>query len=173
MGTKRKTSRKRQTIRPTIFLWIVVFGLWLAWSGHYSFEHPLLMGIGVASATVVTLLCRRMGLVDSEITPLHLTGRTLQYIPWLAWQVVKSCWEVLRIGLSKQGARPRVATMLAGQKTSLGLVTYANSITLTPGTLSIETDAGERTIKVHALSDSTLAALQTNEMDRRVREVEG
>lgn len=129
--------------------------------------------MGAVSASGVTFLCRRMGLVDSEITPLHLTLRTLCYVPWLTWQVIISCLEVLRLGLTPSSwEQPRVTTLLAGQKTSLGLVSYANSITLTPGTLSIDTDATERTIRVHAFSESSLESLQTGEMDRWVRWVE-
>ena len=169
-GSPRNTKK---TALPTVFLWITVFGLWLAWSGPLSFEHPFLLAMGVVSASGVTFLCRRMGLVDSEITPLHLTLRTLCYVPWLTWQVIISCWEVLRLGLAPSSReQPRVTTLLAGQKTSLGLVSYANSITLTPGTLSIDTDATERTIRVHAFSESSLESLQTGEMDRWVRWVE-
>ena len=115
-----------------------------------------------------------MGIVDFETTPLHLTGRTLRYIPWLTLEVLLSCWEVLRIGLLPgKKVSPRVATILASQKTSLGLVSYANSISLTPGTLSIDIDGAERSIRVHAFSDATLESLQTGEMDRRMRWVEG
>ena len=173
-GDKKTRSSARNTKKsalPTVFLWITVFGLWLTWSGHLSFEHPFLLGMGVVCASGVTFLCRRMGIVDSEITPLNLTLRTLCYVPWLAWQVVVSCLEVLRIGLLGR-EQPRVTTVLASQKTSLGLVSYANSITLTPGTLSIDTDAAEGTIKVHAFSDSSLESLQSGEMDRWVRWVE-
>ncbi len=54
----------------------------------------------------------------------------------------------------------------ASQKTVLGQVIYANSITLTPGTVSLSVDNNE--IEVHALSKEFAEGLQSGEMDRRV-----
>ena len=66
---------------------------------------------------------------------------------------------------------PTVVTVKATQKTALGLVIHANSITLTPGTLSIDVEPGE--IEVHALSEESIADLHSGEMDRRVSKLEG
>ena len=66
---------------------------------------------------------------------------------------------------------PTIATVQASQKTALGLVLHANSITLTPGTLSIDVDDGA--IEVHALAAESLGPLHEGEMDRRVAKLEG
>lgn len=175
---KRKSSSgaraKAKARRAAVFLWISVFALWLAWSGHFSFSHPFLFFMGLTSATLVTWLCWRMGLVDGEMTPLHLALPTLRYLPWLAWQVLVSCRDVLVGGagdLSKLD--PEVLTVKADQKTSVGFASYANSITLTPGTLSVNLKSAEREILVHAFSKVTADSLRTGEMNRRVTEIEG
>ena len=66
---------------------------------------------------------------------------------------------------------PTIVTVQASQETALGLVIHANSITLTPGTLSIDVEPG--LIEVHALSAESIADLESGEMDRRVSRLEG
>jgi multicomponent Na+:H+ antiporter subunit E len=66
---------------------------------------------------------------------------------------------------------PKLFTTPASQKTDLGQAIYANSITLTPGTVSVDLDPGE--ITVHAISREGADDVSGGEMDRRVTEVEG
>lgn len=174
MSSSKSARRKAENARATVFLFLTVFALWLTWSGHFSFKPPYTLFIfGLLSAGLVTWLCRRMGLVDGEMLPLHLTFRTLRYIPWLTWQVIVSCRDVLVGGFrSKDTLDPQVMTVQADQKTSVGFVSYANSITLTPGTLSIELNPGERSIKVHAFNAKTAGDLAGGEMNRRIVEIE-
>ena len=66
---------------------------------------------------------------------------------------------------------PRVIKVRASQRTAVGRVLYANSITLTPGTVSINVQGDE--ITVHALTQKAAGDLQTGEMDRRAKRAEG
>ncbi|MEO1084024.1 MAG: Na+/H+ antiporter subunit E [Acidobacteriota bacterium] len=160
--------------RAVVLVFLSVLGLWFLWSGHLSFSHPLLLVFGVLSALLVTGLCWRMGLLDEETMPLQLLPRGLAYAPWLLWQILLSCIDVLRRGLSPRlDIDPTVLTVEGSQETDLGLVVYAHSITLTPGTVSIDSDAGAHTIKVHTISKAGAEALVEGEMDRRVHRVEG
>ena len=165
-------SLREDTPRAAIYLFLVVSGLWLAWSGHFSFSHPLLGVFGLVSAVFVVWLCWRMDLVDEEAVPLHLTPGTLRYVPWLAWQVVLSALDVLRRCITLD-VDPAVVTIEGSQRTDVGFVSYANSITLTPGTTSIDSDAVAHLITVHAISKDGAEALLQGEMDRRVAAVEG
>lgn len=160
--------------RAAAFVFFSVVGLWLLWSGHLSFSHPLLLLFGVFSAALVTWLCWRMGLIDEETMPWQFLLRLLAYLPWLLWQIVLSSIDVLRRGLTPGfDVEPTVITVEGSQESDLGLVIYANSITLTPGTVSIDSDAFAHKIKVHALSEAGAEALRGGEMDRRVKRVEG
>ena len=58
-----------------------------------------------------------------------------------------------------------------GQRTVVGLVTHANSITLTPGTISIEVRPEE--FVVHGLTRDSAHGCIDSEMDRQVRRFEG
>jgi multicomponent Na+:H+ antiporter subunit E len=98
--------------------------------------------------------------------------RVLLYWPWLAKEIVKSAWGVSRIIVDPRlPISPRLVRAKTSQKTAVGVVTYANSITLTPGTISIDVRAGE--ILVHALTRASADGLLEGEMDRRVTRVEG
>jgi multicomponent Na+:H+ antiporter subunit E len=165
-------SLREDSPRAAIHLCVVLSGFWLGWSGHLTFSHPLLAVFGLVSVLLVLWLCWRMDLVDDEAVPLHLTARTLPYIPWLAWQVVVSSLDVLRRCITLD-VSPTVLTIEGSQRTDVGLVTYANSITLTPGTTSIDSDAERHLITVHAISEENAESLRQGEMDRRVSAVEG
>ena len=121
-----------------LVLFAVLFGAWLLMSGHYT---PLLIGLGIASCALATFLADRIGATDSEGLPLHLMFGLPLYLVWLLWEIVKSN---LTTGWLILGGRvqPVVFETRASQKTSSGVVTYANSITLTPGTVTIQVYEG-------------------------------
>ena len=143
---------------------LVLFVLWLLLSGIFE---PLLLGLGVASCIVVVYIAHRMDVIDHEGHPIHLTWRTLLYFPWLAWEIVKANIDVaLAIVRPIMAIEPRLLDIEAGQKDDLGRVIYANSITLTPGTVTIATEGSAFT--VHALTRSAAEGLESGDMDRRV-----
>lgn len=146
----------------------VLFGFWLTLSGYLE---PFLIGAGAASAAGVVWLGHRMALIDHEGHPIHLGRRFFTYLPWLVKEIVKSAWDVSRIILSPRlPVSPRMVRVTPSQHTTVGLVTYANSITLTPGTISVE--VGEGAILVHALTHAGAASLLMGDMDRRVTRFE-
>lgn len=153
-----------------ISLGAVLFGVWLLLSGHFD---PLLIGLGVVSCAVVVLATWRMELIDHEGHPIHLTLRGLFfYWPWLGWEIVKANWDVARRVLApSMPISPTMVRVDASQKTDLGIVIYANSITLTPGTVSV--DVGEGKILVHALTREGAEALKEGTMDRKVTRMMG
>ena len=156
-------------MRYGIGLAAVLYGVWLLWSGHYT---PLLMGLGVVSSLLVVWIAHRMDILDQESVPLDIFPRILIYLPWLFWQIFKANLDVARRIINPRlPVSPRVIKVPASQKRDLGRVIYANSITLTPGTLTIDTTGD--TITVHALTPEAAEGLQTGEMDRRVARLEG
>lgn len=66
---------------------------------------------------------------------------------------------------------PSVLRVRTSQRTGVGRATYANSINLTPGTVSLQVT--DQDIQVHALSAQAAAELQAGEMDRRITQMEG
>jgi len=138
-------------------------------SGIYE---PLILSFAVVSCAFVTWIAHRMDVVDHEGHPIHLTWRALIYWPWLLWEIVKSNIDVARIIINPRlPISPRVITVKASQRDELGHVIYANSITLTPGTVSL--NLIDHHIEVHALNEAFAAGLESGEMDRRATEMEG
>ena len=153
----------------TLSLFALLFLTWLLLSGIYT---ALLLGLGVLSCLLVVAVCRRMQIVDPEGHPNHLILGLLRYMPWLLWAITKANIDVARrIVHPRLPLAPRVIQVAASQKTHLGQVIYANSITLTPGTVAVETDEG--TIDVHALTREAAEDVRSGAMDGRVTDLEG
>jgi multicomponent Na+:H+ antiporter subunit E len=150
-------------------LGLALFLFWLALSGHYT---PMLLAAGAASALLCVLAARRMGVADAEGHPVHLLARFLTYFPWLLGEIVKSAWAVTMIILRRDlPISPTMTHVRASQRTSLGVVTYANSITLTPGTIT--TGVKGHVLTVHALVREGALDLEAGGMDARVTRFEG
>jgi len=141
----------------------VLFGFWLLLSGHYT---PLLIGLGVASTALVVYLAMRMGLADEEGAPFHLAGRFALYVPWLMKEIFVSNVAVARIILDpKLPIDPALGRFRASQETELGRMIHAQSITLTPGTIT--TGMSGKDFELHALVAAELTGREEAEMDRR------
>lgn len=150
-------------------LWLVLFATWLLLSGHFT---PFLIGLGAVSCALVVAVAWRMNAVDREPVPVHLNWRILTYWPWLFVEIVKANLDVTRRILSPSlPISPMLIKLKALQRSELGRVIYANSITLTPGTVSVDVRRDE--ITVHAISEDGAADLEEGTMNRKVAAVEG
>ena len=148
---------------------IALFALWLMLSGH---GEPFLIALGLLSAGGVLFVAHRMGFVEAATFPPGLLIRLPRYWLWLAVEIVKSNIAVARVILNPHlPIAPEVIDVAASQRSEIGRVTFANSITLTPGTLSLTVEDDK--ITVHALTHEAAADLATGEMDRRVTAAEG
>lgn len=148
---------------------VVLYVFWLLLSGYFT---VFLMAAGAMSAIAVVLFARRMDLVDHEGHPIHLGLRLFSYWSWLLVEIMKSAWEVSRIILDPRlPISPCLVRVRTSQKTAVGVVIYANSITLTPGTISVDVERAG--ILVHALTHAGGAGVEQGDMDRRVSRFEG
>ena len=149
---------------------VLILGVfWIINSGHFD---PLLLGLGAFSVVFVVLLNRVMTAVDGEHEPPILLSLKLPgYLLWLVVEIIKSNIDVVKlIWQPKPAISPTVFKLKASQKSDVCKVLYANSITLTPGTITLEIQDDE--FEVHALTRATAEALEEGEMDRRVRSLE-
>lgn len=152
-----------------ISLFLFLFAFWLALSGHYT---PRLIIIGAVSSLLCVLAASRMNVADEEGHPVDLLPRALTYFPWLLWEIAKSAWTVTTIILNPNlPISPTMVRIRASQRTPRGVNIYGNSITLTPGTLTVGADG--QTLTVHALTGAGADDLEEGTMDRRVVRFEG
>ena len=146
-----------------------LFAFWLALSGHYT---PFLVASGGIIAALCVLAAIRMRVADAEGHPIELLRGAITYYPWLIVEIAKSGWGVTKIIMHPRlPISPTMTVVRASQKTSVGRATYANSITLTPGTMTVGVNGKDLT--VHALVKDGALDLEEGRMDRRVSRLEG
>lgn len=142
---------------------------WILMSGYFT---PFLLAAGFGSALAVALFAYRMEVLDREGHPAHLTPAALGYWPWLIKEIWKAGLQVSRIILDPGlPISPTLVRFKPSQESTVGLVTHANSITLTPGTITVQ--AGRDEFLVHGLTREGAEGCVDSEMDRRVRRFEG
>jgi len=148
---------------------IILVALWLLLSGIFK---PLLVGFGLVSVLVVLFVVKRMDDADDDRIDICLKPLAMvKYFIWLLVEIAKANWAVTKIILSpKMPLRQHFFSIDYSQNTDLGQVIFANSITLTPGTITIETEPGSFLVHAVAYSDGDLDALA--DMDRRVSATE-
>ena len=153
----------------TILTSLFMMGLWLMLSGIYK---PMLVVFGILSVALVMVIVRRMDRIDGDHVHFAIKpAKLFLYLIWLLVEIAKSNWLVTRVILARiMPIRQNLFEVPFSQKSDLGQVIFANSITLTPGTLTIETESGD--FLVHALSYSPTDMDDLADMDRRVSEIE-
>ena len=151
-------------MRHTISLSLLLALFWLLNSGHNT---SLMISLGVISSLFVLYLVHRMDVVDHESQPIHMTLKFPAYYAWLIKEIILSNYLVVKhIWLGNDSISPTLRVIKSSQKTDIGKVIYANSITLTPGTVTVDLQGDKLT--VHALCRESLEELEAGDMDRRV-----
>ncbi len=155
-------------MRHAILLSLTLAAFWLANSEHYT---SLMLLFGVISIACVVFIAHRMDVIDHEAQPLHLTFKIPAYHAWLIKEIfLANLLVVKHIWLGNKSISPVFATITASQNTEMGKVIYANSITLTPGTVTVDMEGDQ--FLVHALLKESIKDLEAGEMDRRVTQLE-
>ena len=148
-----------------------LFAYWLLLSGHYNLW---LVASGAVLSVLVVAFCLFKGLTDAEGFPIEKLPRALIYWPWLGWQMVLSALNVTKLILNPRlPISPTMVKVNTLQRSAVGLTTYANSITMTPGTISVEVSEQGKTIWVHAITLENAAGFADDEMNRQVAWMDG
>ncbi|MGB1263062.1 MAG: Na+/H+ antiporter subunit E [Cognaticolwellia sp.] len=152
----------------TLSLFLTLVAFWLLNSGHYTL---LILALGFVAIILVLAIVHKMDVVDCESQPFHLTRKIFTYYLWLIKKIVQANITVVKhIWLGNKSISPALSRIKISQKTDMGKVIYANSITLTPGTVTI--DLVDDEVLVHALVQKDIESLISGEMDRRVSVLE-
>ena len=155
-------------MKHTITMSLALASFWWLNSGYST---PLMLSLAVISILFVLYISHRMDAVDQYSISIPLTPKIPGYLAWLVKEVVLANISVAKhILLGANSISPAMEKINASQKTDFGKVIYANSITLTPGTISVKLE--DNHILVHALSSASIDDLKAGEMDRRVVQVE-
>jgi multicomponent Na+:H+ antiporter subunit E len=159
-------------MKYTLVLILNLAAAWMVWSGSVSVENPFVMLLGVLSILFSMFVCLRMEIADSESVPLHFSWRIIPYACYLIKEIVIENFAVAKIVLAPRLQLQRnMLVVHAKHKTETGNVVLANSITLTPGTVSVSMSGHD--IKVHALFFEGAEESLSGEMVRQVNKLEG
>jgi multicomponent Na+:H+ antiporter subunit E len=151
-------------MKRTLSLAVFLALLWWSLSGQTA---PLLLTFGVLSVLATLWVARRMGTVDHESHPVHMSWRLMRYWGHLAREIVVSNIDVARaIVFPNMRIAPHFLRVRTAQPTDLGKVVLANSITLTPGTVTVDLQGDE--LLVHALTEASGQAVVEGQLDRRI-----
>jgi multicomponent Na+:H+ antiporter subunit E len=157
--TRSPDPEKRLKPIPFILTFLVMFALWLVFSGKFDLFH---MGLGVISCLIVAAMSSDLLITGTTFENLPgLWGRFLMYFPWLLWQIVLANIHVLKLVYRKdvlERINPQMVHFKSYLKNDMALVTFANSITLTPGTITVALSVyGD--FSVHAIDDPSAGGL--------------
>jgi len=150
-------------LRYGLVLTVALVAIWLGLSGYFT---PMILTLGAISIALVLFMCARMGIIDRQTAPYMTMPQTLSYFVWLFAEIVKANVQVVKAVLSPElDISPTLTKIPLPNDNELSKTMFANSITLTPGTVSVEME--EDHILVHALLKEMSKPADFEEMGRR------
>jgi multicomponent Na+:H+ antiporter subunit E len=156
--------------RLAIFL--LFFGIWIIFSGQFDAFH---LTLGILSSAFITFISSDFLFLDRSrklSERLKEACRFPGYFLWLLYQILLSNIHVLKLALSPRGmdeVEPSIIRIKTRLKTDFGRYVLANSITLTPGTITIDVQDDE--LLIHSISKHTAAGVKDDAMERRISKV--
>jgi len=162
-----RSRRPTRKIFPRILTFFILFSLWLILSGQFDSFH---MTLGVISCLIVTFFSGDLLFPGAKTTGLIRLGfRIAAYIPWLLYQILMANFHILYVVLHPRMMDlidPSVIRFQSELKDDLPLVIFANSITLTPGTITVYVSV-DGDFQVHAIDKKSGEPLP-GEMEARI-----
>ena len=150
-------------MRYAFILTLAMIAAWLTLSGYFI---PMILTFGVISIAIVVWMARRMNILDAETVPYMTLPQTLSYFVWLFAEIVKANVQVVKAVLSPDmEVSPTMVKVPLNTEADISETMFANSITLTPGTVSVDMQPDH--IVVHALLEEMSAPEDFEEMERR------
>ncbi|HJH29231.1 MAG TPA: cation transporter [Methanosarcinaceae archaeon] len=167
MHNINENSKQSSTWEAFILIFLILFAFWYLLSTYVDTFH---LGSGFICSVIVAYMSRNLMFVGAHGNRLTQTARFIVYIPWLLYQIVIANIDVAKRILSPDmPIDPRVVTFKSSLKSDLAKTTLANSITLTPGTVTI--DIKDDVFYIHAISESSANDLLEGTMQRKVAHV--
>lgn len=155
-------------MKKLVISFVYLFLVWILLSGYFKTN---LLVLGVLSCLFVSWLAIKLDIFSDNSDHLKINIRAIGYAPWLLKEIIKSNLHVSRIVLDpKLPINPQSLWIEGSQKTDTALAIHANSITLTPGTISLEVDG--KKIHVHAISDDAAQGVKDGDIDKKVANLE-
>jgi len=162
MSPEARKQHSQNLSRLIVF--IILFAFWVIFSGHYDSLH---LGLGFVCSFLVAVLSHDL-LIQNMTAPNKLlrVWRFLHYVPWLLYQIVLANLHVVALVINPRKIRPQVVRFKSDLTSDLARVSLGNSITLTPGTITVEVDSQE--LVIHALDDDSAEDITSLRLEQQV-----
>jgi multicomponent Na+:H+ antiporter subunit E len=172
IGKSDSSKEKSQKIVSFIITFSVMLIMWVIFSGKFDVFH---FSLGVLSSLIVARVSSDLLIQSTSIYQIPgLWGRFFMYFPWLLWQIVLANLHLLKLVFDPDminKINPQIIEFKSNIQNDMGLVTFANSITLTPGTITVSLSMfGD--FKVHAIDDFSAEPLP-GDMEQKVAKIFG
>lgn len=162
---------KRFLFYPFFLTFVIMAGTWVLLSGKFD---PFHLSLGVICCAIVAYLSHDLLFPAKPKGLLSQWGRFARYIPWLVVEIAKASLHVTYLVFHPRMMDlidPRIIKFRSKLDSDLALVTFANSITLTPGTITVYVSV-DGDFKVHAI-DAASGDPLPGEMERRISKTFG
>ncbi len=166
--------RPRRPFAPFVLTFLITLVLWIVLSGKFDLFH---LSLGVISCALVSYFSSDMLFPRSDISLGRLIVswvRFIAYIPWLLYQIVLSNFHLLYLTFHPRMMDvidPQIIRFKTRLRSDLSQLTFANSITLTPGTITIYVSS-DGYFRVHAI-DAKSAESLPGDMEERIAKAFG
>jgi len=152
----------RSTTKPLVLI-LTLISAWLLWSGIYT---PLLLALGAISCILTLYLAYRVRYFDHDVFSLFVIPRLPRYWGWLLLEIIKSSITVAYIILHRRmPISPTVVEIESASSDAVSQVILGNSITLTPGAVTLDIFDGK--LLVHCLTVQGAELLLSGEFNKR------
>ncbi|MCL0056159.1 Na+/H+ antiporter subunit E [Dehalococcoidia bacterium] len=148
---------------------ILLFGFWLLLSGQMDIMH---LGLGLVCSLLVALFSH--DLLIKEGTRLTIFMRFIPFLGWLVLQIIIANINVARRVIDpKMPILPGIIKFRSNLKSDVAQTTLANSITLTPGTMTVDVVGGDFYIHCLAIEDEEKILDIERKFERQVERLFG
>ena len=158
----KETGNKKSTSFIRFFSFLITFILmflsWIVLSGKFD---PLLLWLGGISSFFVAYYFYDLLFPAMEPGYMKVFFRFVRYTPWLMWEIIKANFHLLYLAFHprmKELIDPHIITFKTNLKSDIAIATLANSITLTPGTITVTADQ-DGVFRVHAIDRESAEGL--------------
>lgn len=167
LGARVRLQQGQARPSAVLLLLLVLAVSWVLWSGLYK---PIVLGLGAVSCILSAYIAHRMGFFRDQAV-ISLLPRLPAYWWWLLREIAVSSIEVARLILQPSlPISPTVVTLQAKPESPVGQAILGNSITLSPGTVTLDVHEGQ--LLVHCISSESARALLDGEVNQRAAQLE-
>ena len=150
-------------------MFVILFALWLIFSGSLTVTNFIL---GTVVSGLITLFCAKfMGYSSKRFySSLHKIPAVILYLAVLLKEIVRENFDVLRFIYRRDQPKPMLVRFRSDLKSEKLRVLVANSITLTPGTYTVQLEGD--IFAVHSLDEYFQIDIEHSDFSRLARKVE-